>query len=42
MKFIGYDAAALGNHGFSYGILLLRTFADQLGFPLLGANAMDA
>ncbi|MEP7036547.1 MAG: 5'-nucleotidase C-terminal domain-containing protein [Actinomycetota bacterium] len=42
MNYIGYDAAALGNHEFNYGIPLLRTFADQLDFPLLGANAVDA
>ncbi len=42
MNHIGYDAAALGNHEFNYGIPLLRTFAEQLDFPLLGANALDA
>jgi 2',3'-cyclic-nucleotide 2'-phosphodiesterase/3'-nucleotidase len=42
MNHIGYDAAALGNHEFNYGIELLRAFADQLDFPLLGANALDA
>lgn len=41
MNAIGYDAAALGNHEFNYGIPLLRTFADQLDFPMLGANAVD-
>jgi len=41
MNHIGYDAAALGNHEFNYGISLLRAFADQLDFPLLGANALD-
>jgi 2',3'-cyclic-nucleotide 2'-phosphodiesterase / 3'-nucleotidase len=42
MNHIGYDAAALGNHEFNYGIPLLHAFADQLDFPLLGANALDA
>lgn len=42
MNAIGYDAAALGNHEFNYGIETLRTFEDQLRFPLLGANAVDA
>ncbi|MGW0230228.1 bifunctional metallophosphatase/5'-nucleotidase [Actinopolymorpha singaporensis] len=42
MNAIGYDAAALGNHEFNYGIPLLRTFEEQLDFPLLGANALDA
>jgi 2',3'-cyclic-nucleotide 2'-phosphodiesterase/3'-nucleotidase len=41
MNLIGYDAAALGNHEFNYGIELLRTFESQLNFPLLGANAVD-
>ncbi|WP_151081475.1 bifunctional metallophosphatase/5'-nucleotidase [Nocardioides cynanchi] len=41
MNLVGYDAAALGNHEFNYGIPLLRTYASQLNFPLLGANAVD-
>ncbi|MFJ7148247.1 bifunctional metallophosphatase/5'-nucleotidase [Streptomyces sp. NPDC100445] len=42
MNAIGYDAAALGNHEFNYGIETLRRFESQLRFPLLGANAVDA
>ncbi|MEE1754985.1 bifunctional metallophosphatase/5'-nucleotidase [Streptomyces sp. SP18CS02] len=42
MNAIGYDAAALGNHEFNYGIPVLRKFEDQCDFPLLGANALDA
>ncbi|MGX9885870.1 bifunctional metallophosphatase/5'-nucleotidase [Streptomyces sp. NPDC002276] len=42
MNAIGYDAAALGNHEFNYGIETLRKFEDQCRFPLLGANALDA
>ncbi|WP_458243154.1 bifunctional metallophosphatase/5'-nucleotidase [Streptomyces sp. MAI_2237] len=42
MNAIGYDAAALGNHEFNYGIETLRKFEEQLRFPLLGANALDA
>ncbi|MFJ3421249.1 bifunctional metallophosphatase/5'-nucleotidase [Streptomyces sp. NPDC086082] len=42
MNAIGYDAAALGNHEFNYGIETLRKFEDQCHFPLLGANALDA
>ncbi|WP_030382367.1 MULTISPECIES: bifunctional metallophosphatase/5'-nucleotidase [unclassified Streptomyces] len=42
MNTIGYDAAALGNHEFNYGIDTLRKFEAQLDFPLLGANAVDA
>lgn len=42
MNLVGYDAAALGNHEFNYGIATLRAFEDQLNFPLLGANAVNA
>ncbi|WP_432185920.1 bifunctional metallophosphatase/5'-nucleotidase [Streptomyces sp. Tue6028] len=42
MNAIGYDAAALGNHEFNYGIETLRKFESQCHFPLLGANALDA
>jgi 2',3'-cyclic-nucleotide 2'-phosphodiesterase / 3'-nucleotidase len=41
MNAIGYDAAALGNHEFNYGLDTLRAFQRQLRFPLLGANAVD-
>jgi 2',3'-cyclic-nucleotide 2'-phosphodiesterase / 3'-nucleotidase len=41
MNEVGYDAAALGNHEFNYGLDTLRTFEAQLDFPLLGANAVD-
>lgn len=41
MNAIGYDAAALGNHEFNYGIPLLREFESQLNFPLLSANTID-
>lgn len=40
MNAVGYDAAALGNHEFNYGVRLLRTFEDQLDHPLLGANTL--
>ncbi len=42
MNAMDYDAAALGNHEFNYGLDLLRKFESQLDFPLLGANAVDA
>jgi 2',3'-cyclic-nucleotide 2'-phosphodiesterase/3'-nucleotidase len=42
MNAIGYDAAALGNHEFNYGIPYLRTFEKQVDFPLLAANATNA
>ncbi|MDP5228099.1 MULTISPECIES: 5'-nucleotidase C-terminal domain-containing protein [Arthrobacter] len=38
MNAVGYDAVALGNHEFNYGVDLLRTWESQLTFPLLGAN----
>jgi 2',3'-cyclic-nucleotide 2'-phosphodiesterase/3'-nucleotidase len=41
MNEIGYDAAALGNHEFNYGLDTLRKFESQLEFPLLGANVID-
>ncbi|HEY6963533.1 MAG TPA: 5'-nucleotidase C-terminal domain-containing protein [Gaiellaceae bacterium] len=41
MNAIGYDAAAIGNHEFNYGIPLLDEFAKQVNFPLLSANAID-
>ncbi|MFL6161678.1 MAG: 5'-nucleotidase C-terminal domain-containing protein [Jatrophihabitantaceae bacterium] len=40
MNAIGYDAAALGNHEFNYGVDVLRKFQSQLNHPLLGANAL--
>ncbi|WP_354639544.1 bifunctional metallophosphatase/5'-nucleotidase [Kitasatospora camelliae] len=42
MNALDYDAAALGNHEFNYGIPVLRAFERQLEFPLLGANALNA
>jgi 2',3'-cyclic-nucleotide 2'-phosphodiesterase / 3'-nucleotidase len=42
MNEMRYDAAALGNHAFNYGIEVLRKFEQQCRFPLLGANALDA
>jgi 2',3'-cyclic-nucleotide 2'-phosphodiesterase/3'-nucleotidase len=41
MNAVGYDAAALGNHEFNYGIDTLRTFESQCDFPLLSANTVD-
>ncbi|MEY9969240.1 2',3'-cyclic-nucleotide 2'-phosphodiesterase/3'-nucleotidase [Streptacidiphilus sp. MAP12-16] len=42
MNHIRYDAAALGNHEFNYGIPTLRAFEKQCDFPLLAANAIDS
>ncbi|HEY9392826.1 MAG TPA: metallophosphoesterase, partial [Nocardioides sp.] len=41
MNLVGYDAAALGNHEFNYGIDTIRKFEEQVNFPMLGANAVD-
>lgn len=39
---IGYDAQVVGNHEFNYGLDLLAKYESDLGFPLLGANVLDA
>ena len=41
MNAVGYDAAALGNHEFNYGLDTLRTFERQCNHPLLSANTVD-
>ena len=41
MNEVGYDAAALGNHEFNYGLDTLRAFEKQCSFPLLSANSVD-
>ncbi len=41
MNAMGFDAAALGNHEFNYGLDTLRTYQSQLAFPLLCGNALD-
>ncbi|MGG5173403.1 bifunctional metallophosphatase/5'-nucleotidase [Pseudarthrobacter sp. J1763] len=42
MNAVGYDAVALGNHEFNYGIDHLRTWESQLTFPVLSANVHSA
>jgi len=37
----GYDAVAIGNHEFDFGLPKLRTYIDHLPLPLLCANAVD-
>ncbi len=39
MRAMRYDAAALGNHEFNYGLATLARAAGQAGFPFLAANA---
>ncbi|MDF2092957.1 5'-nucleotidase C-terminal domain-containing protein [Knoellia sp. 3-2P3] len=41
MNTMGYDAAALGNHEYNYGLETLRVFEEQCDFPLLSANSLD-
>lgn len=38
MNALGYDAAALGNHDFNYGLKGLRQALSRARFPLLAAN----
>ena len=42
MNAMRYDAAAIGNHEFNYGIPLLRRGIAQATFPFLSANARAA
>lgn len=40
MNALGYDAIALGNHEYNYGLETLRAFEQQLDAPLLSANSV--
>lgn len=42
MNAMGYDAAAIGNHEFDFGVDGLRARIDQAAFPFLSANIHDA
>jgi 2',3'-cyclic-nucleotide 2'-phosphodiesterase / 3'-nucleotidase len=42
MNVIEFDAVTLGNHEFNYGLALLGLWIQQLGFPALAANAINA
>ena len=42
MNALRYDAMALGNHEFNYGLDVLGKFKGELDFPLLGANVRHA
>jgi 2',3'-cyclic-nucleotide 2'-phosphodiesterase (5'-nucleotidase family) len=39
MNAMGYDAAAVGNHEFNYGLALVARVRREARFPLLAANA---
>ena len=41
MNAMGYDAAAIGNHEFDFGVDGLRARIDQAEFPFLSANIRD-
>ena len=41
MNAMGYDAAAIGNHEFDFGLDVLRDRAAQSAFPFLSANIRD-
>lgn len=41
MNLMGYDAAAVGNHEFDFGLDGLRERVGQMEFPLLSANIRD-
>lgn len=42
MNVIGFDAVALGNHEFNYGLPLLDKWISQMNAPVLAANAVHA
>ncbi|HET6230198.1 MAG TPA: 5'-nucleotidase C-terminal domain-containing protein [Longimicrobiaceae bacterium] len=42
MNLMRYDAAAIGNHEFNYGIDHLNEVAGQMRFPLMSANVFRA
>ncbi|MCW2542180.1 MAG: nucleotidase [Frankiales bacterium] len=41
MNAIGFDAAAIGNHEFNYGLDVFERFRTDADHPLLAANARD-
>ena len=42
MNALGYDAVALGNHEFNYGLDFLDHWIEQMDAPVLAANAVHA
>ncbi|MFD0539776.1 hypothetical protein ACFQY7_44450 [Actinomadura luteofluorescens] len=42
MNAVGYDAVALGNHEFNYGLPFLNRWIEQMDAPVLAANAVRA
>ena len=41
MNLIGYDAMAVGNHEFNFGLEVLRRAESAAHFPVLSANTLD-
>lgn len=41
MNAMGYDAAAIGNHEFDWGVPVLEERIDQASFAMLGANIFE-
>lgn len=41
MNAVGYDAMVSGNHDYEYGYQQLLTLAEQMDFPMLGANVLS-
>lgn len=41
MNAVGYDAMVSGNHDYEFGYKQLLNLANQMDFPLLGANVTD-
>lgn len=42
MNAIGYDAMAVGNHEFNFGLWTLWRLKEQAEFPILGANVVSS
>jgi 2',3'-cyclic-nucleotide 2'-phosphodiesterase (5'-nucleotidase family) len=42
MNAIGYDAMAVGNHEFNFGLWTLWRLKEQAAFPILGANIVSS
>jgi 2',3'-cyclic-nucleotide 2'-phosphodiesterase/3'-nucleotidase len=42
MNLIGYDAMAVGNHEFNFGLDVLRSAQKQASFPWLSANTIES
>ena len=41
LNYLNYDAQAVGNHEFNFGLDSLKQYEGNLDFPLLGANVID-